>query len=170
MLITAAPLETWTGLFSFLIGKASNGGCNSWPAPNPPLWPSSWRQHRPGTSCLWAILRIRMAPSCFAHASLWYTVCPSDADELKRRTGNRTLRKDSQGLPHIVEQLSTPLIHLIRFSQLTFPPFHEYMGFKFATACPSWHSEPGASPSISAKRGKKKIKPSQNTYCWSALI
>lgn len=94
---------------------------------------------------------------------------------IKAPTGNRIRRKDSQGLPCIVEQLSTPLIHLIRFSQLSFllffsPPFHEYTGLKFATACPSWHSEAGASPSISAKKGGKKIKPSQNTYCWSALI
>lgn len=77
---------------------------------------------------------------------------------IKAQTGNRIQRKDTQGLPYIVEQLSTPLIHLIRFSQLSFfffLPFREYRGFKFATACPSWHSEPGASPSISAKRGKK---------------
>lgn len=77
---------------------------------------------------------------------------------IKAQTGNRIQQKDTQGLPYIVEQLSTPLIHLIRFSQLSFfffLPFREYRGFKFATACPSWHSEPGASPSISAKRGKK---------------
>lgn len=37
---------------------------------------------------------------------------------IKAQTGNRIRRKDSQGLPYIVEQLSTPLIHLIHFSQL----------------------------------------------------
>lgn len=89
---------------------------------------------------------------------------------IKAQAGNLIRQKDSQGLPYIVEQLSTPLIHLIHFSQLSlFSPLREYTGFKFATACPSWHSEPGASPSISAKRGEK-IKPPQNTYSWSALI
>lgn len=37
------------------------------------------------TSCIWAFMRSRMAPSCFLHAFLWNPVCPSDADELKRR-------------------------------------------------------------------------------------
>lgn len=78
--------------------------------------------------------------------------CSSDTNKWKKCRLASTQQKDSQGLVYIVKAGLTPLIHLIHFSQLSF--FYEYTEFKFVPVCPSWHSKPGASPSISAKRGK----------------
>lgn len=74
------------------------------------------------TSCIWAFMRIRTAPSRFCSRLLLRYRLSFWCWWIKAQTGNRIQRKDSQGLPYIVEQLSTPLIHLIRFSQPTPPP------------------------------------------------
>lgn len=92
------PIWSYMRLFSlfwFLTGKVSNVGCNSWPTSNHPPLTEQLKAAQDGTlvwyhcSCEHPVYehswesewRLRV----FVHASLWDTVCPSDADELKRR-------------------------------------------------------------------------------------
>lgn len=91
---------------------------------------------------------------------------------IKAQTGNRIQRKDTQGLPYIVEQLSTPLIHLIRFSQLSFFFFSPSVniGDSNLRRRVLRDTRSQVHPHQYQQKEGKKIKPPQNTYCWSALI
>lgn len=75
--------------------------------------------------------------------------------------------KDSQGLAYIVKHVSTPLIHLIHFSQLSF-------FYCMNTQDSNWwqcvlHETQSQVRPHQYHKKEEKIKP-QNIHCRSALI
>lgn len=145
-----------------------NGGCNSWPAWIPPLWPGSWRrqvQEHPASEhsweSEWRLLVLFLLPLIY-RLSFW----------------RWWIKADWQ--PHTTKRQSrSPLYCEATFNSInpphslfTPPPPSATMNIRDSNL---WRrvlrdTRSQVHPHQYQQKGGEKIKPSQNTYCWSALI